>query len=63
MCKINNEPYTKSNRNSNAIAKQRAAVSIKLKLVYKTTVFRLVNAHHCKKILVDIWNGSKVTSM
>jgi len=45
VCNIPNQPYTKSNVNS----KQHALVSIKLKLVYKTTVYRLVNEHQVRE--------------
>jgi len=45
VCNATNQPYTKSNVNCNATAKRHTVVSNKLKLVNKTTVDWLVNAH------------------
>jgi len=43
VCNSTKQPHAKSNVNSNATAKRHAVVSNKLKLVYKTAVYRPVN--------------------
>jgi len=45
VCNATNQSYTKSNVNSNATAKRHAVVSNNLKLMNKTPVDWLVNAH------------------